>query len=77
MWGCWVSLGIVFRPCWSLMVVGWAKAAGPYGLRGLYSRANLYSIWPALDLACLVASRERRVVDFEDVRVGTEVGVAR
>ena len=59
------------------MVVGWAKAAGPYGLRGLYSRAILCSIWPALDLACQVASRERRVVDFEDVRVSTEVGVAR
>ncbi len=74
MWGCWVSLGIVFRPCWSM---GWAKAAGPDGLRGLYSRAILCSIWPALDLACLIASRERCVMDFEDVRVRTEVGVAR
>ena len=30
----------------------------------------------ALDLACLVASRERCVMDFEDVRVSTVVGGA-
>ena len=50
MYGCWVSWGIGFRPCWSIMLVGRARAAGSYGLRGLYSRAILCSSWPSISL---------------------------